>query len=283
VATGKEMASNRLIFMLNFEVELIAVKMRRLFLLFVALGPFCFLHAQVETQTVKTNENTYDDVKLLYRNESTFGLIVHTNGFGFNYRRGWHKTGFSKRVFELEAVSWRHPKEIKVVNPYYDHPKGYYYGKLNSFFIIRPGFGYQNVIYTKPEQNGVEIRYIAFIGVSLGLAKPVYLDILKDSPVSIDDKIIETERYDPDKHFIDNIYGRGPFLRGFGELKIYPGGYAKFGLNFEYGQLDEDVKSLEVGLVADVYPKVIPLMANQHNHQVFLGIYLSFSYGRKWF
>ena len=257
--------------------------MRRLLLFISGIFSFVFLGAQVETQTVKTNTNTYDEVKLLYRNEATFGVLAHTNGFGANYRRGKHVTAFRKRMLEIELVNYRHPKEVKVVNPYYDHPKGYYYGKLNSFFVLRPGIGFQNVIFTKPERNGIEIRYVTFIGASLGLAKPVYLEVLEDSPIPGGDPLVVTERYDPDQHFIDDIYGRGPFLRGFSETKIYPGGYAKFGLNFEYGALDDDVKSLETGICVDIYPKVIPLMANEHNHQVLVSLYISFNYGRKWF
>jgi len=240
------------------------------------------LHAQVETQTVNVNQNIYDDTKLLYRNEATGGLVITTNGFGLSYRRGWHVTNAKKRVFEIEAVIYRHPKETKTVNQYYDHPKGYYYGKLNSLIIVRPGFGYQNVIYSKPEHNGVEVRWVGFIGLSLGLAKPVYLDILEDTPI-MGQKAVVTERYDPDKHFVDNIYGRAPFVRGLGETSIHPGGYAKFGLNFEYGALDNDVKAIEIGATLDVYPKAIPLMANEHNHIALISLYLSFNYGGKWF
>jgi hypothetical protein len=278
------MLMNGILFLLNFEGRTkIRRNMRRLLILLAGIFSLPLLHAQVETQTVKTNANTYDDVGLLYRNEATFGIIAHTNGFGLNYRRGRHVTAARKRILEIELVTFRHPKEVKVVNPYYDHPKGYFYGKMNSLFILRPGVGFQNVIYSKPEQNGIEIRYVTFIGVSLGLAKPVYLEIIQDTPVTGDQLPVRTERYDPDKHFVDNIYGRGPFLRGFGEMKIYPGGYAKFGLNFEYASLVDDVKAVEVGAIVDVYPKVVPLMATQNNHQVFLSLYLSFNYGRKWF
>lgn len=256
--------------------------MRRILTLLAAICCTALLHAQVETQTVNVNSNVYDDVKLLYRNEATGGLVVTTNGFGVNYRRGWHVTAARKRVFEIEAVTYRHPKETKTVNQYYDHPKGYYYGKLNSLLLLRPGFGYQNVIFTKPEHNGVEIRYVAFIGPSLGLAKPVYLEILEDTPIP-NRKAVVTEKYDPDKHFIDNIYGRAPFTKGLGETKIYPGGYAKFGINFEYGTLDNDVRSIETGICVDVFPKAIPLMATEKNHPVLLTLYLSFNYGAKWF
>ncbi len=256
--------------------------MRRPLILLAAILFAGILHAQVETETKNVNANVYDEVKLLYRNEASGGLIIHTNGFGLNYRRGWHVTAARKRMFEVEAVTFRHPKEIKTVNQYYDHPKGYYYGKLNSLIILRPGFGYQNVIFTKPEHNGIEIRFVTFVGVSLGLAKPIYLEILEDTPIP-QQKAVVTQRYDPDKHFQDNIYGRAPFMRGVGETKIYPGGYAKFGISFEYGTLDDDVKAIETGIIADIYPKAIPLMANERNQQVLLSLYLSFNYGAKWY
>jgi len=256
--------------------------MRHLFTLCVCLLFSGVIYAQVETQTVHVNSNVYDDVKLLYRNEATGGLIVNSNGFGLNYRRGWQVTNAKKRVFEIEAVNFRPGKQIKTVNQYYDHPKGYYYGKLNSLLIIRPGFGYQNVIFTKPEHNGIEIRYVAFIGASLGFAKPVYLEILEET-VLPGHKAVVTEKYDPAKHFQDNIFGRAPFLSGIGGTKLHPGGYAKFGLNFEYGALDTDIKSIETGIVIDAYPRAIPLMANDHNHQVLISLYLSFNYGGKWF
>lgn len=256
--------------------------MRRIIPVILGLFLINILHAQVETQTVNVNSNVYDETKLLYRNEASVGAIITTNGFGLNYRRGWHVTNARRRVFEIEMVSYRHPKEVKIVNQYYDHPKGYFYGKLNSLFILRPGFGYQNVIFSKPEHNGIEIRWVGFVGVSLGLAKPVYLEILEPTPI-IGQRDVVTQRYDPEKHFVDNIYGRSPFMRGVGNTKIYPGGYAKFGISFEYGTLDNDIKTIETGVTLDLYPKAIPLMANELNHHYLLALYISFNYGGKWF
>lgn len=241
------------------------------------------MHAQtVETETKKVNANLYDDTKMLYRNEMSGGLIAHSSGFGANFRKGVHVTGTRKRVLELEFVTYKHSKEVKTTNPSFDNSKGYYYGKLSSFFILRPGIGYQNVIFSKPEKSGVEIRYVTFLGGSLGFAKPVYLQILRRTPI---DNYYElsTERYDPTMHFPDNIYGRAPFSKGLNEIKLYPGGYAKAGLTFEYGALDDVVKAIETGITVDIYPKVVPLMATQRNQQVFVSLYLNFLYGRKWF
>ena len=256
--------------------------MRQTLLLLGVFFLFNILPAQVETETINVNSNIYDETKLLYRNEGNAGLIATSHGLGINYRRGFHVTNARKRVFEIEGVSYRHPKEVKITNEYFDHPKGYYYGKLNSLFILRPGVGYQTVFYSKPEHNGIEIRWIAFVGVSLGFAKPVYLEVLELTPIS-GERIITTVKYDPAIHFIDNIYGRAAFKKGITETKIYPGGYLKLGLNFEYGSLDTETKSIETGLTIDAYPKTIPIMANELNSPILFSLYLNFNFGRKWY
>lgn len=219
---------------------------------------------------------------VLYHNEMTFGLVAHSSGVGLNLRRGKNITARRKAIWEIEFVNMRHEKEKKTYNPFFDNPKGFYYGKMNTLLILRPGFGVQNMIYGKADGKGVEIRYALFGGLSLGLAKPVYLEIIKETSNQFFFDV-ETEKYDPDQHFIDNIYGRAPFFKGAGETRIYPGLYGKFGLSFEYGALDESVKAIETGICADIYLKEVPLMAFTTNHQVFLSLYLNFMWGRKWF
>lgn len=258
----------------------ICMRLRFLVLFLLVFSPV--LVAQKDTQIVQTNANLYEEAGLLYRNEATGGLIINSHGFGLNYRRAKHVTAARKGVWEFELVNYRHQKEVKVTNPFYDNAKGYYYGKLNSFFIFRTGVGIQNTIYTKPEKNGVEIRYVAFAGASLGIAKPVYLEILYDNQIP-GTKLVVTERYDPDKHFPDNIYGRAPFVRGLTEIGIRPGGYAKIGLNFEYGPLVTEVRSIEVGFITDVYMLPVKIMATDKEQIVLMSLYLQFNMGRKWF
>jgi hypothetical protein len=229
------------------------------------------------------SESMGDQVKVLYRNEAVGGVLSHTySGFGLNFRRGKHVTGFRKRVVEGEFTYIRDPKEVKTVNPTFDNSKGFYYGKLNSLLVLRLGTGYQNVIYSKPEKSGVEIRYVGMVGFSLGIAKPVYLEILHMTN-NQNEYTLSTERYDPSKYGINDIYGRAPYFTGFGQSKLYPGAYGKFGLNFEYGSYDDDVKAIECGVVVDAYPSVVPIMANTSNHQVFVALYINLLYGRKWF
>ena len=223
-----------------------------------------------------------NDVELLYRNEFMVGGIIHTSGFGFNYRRGWHVTGYKKRLLEIEVANIKSPKEIKTQNPLFENSKGYVYGKLNVLDVLRGGYGYEKILFGKEQRRGVEIKLISIFGLSLGLAKPVYLQILQPTT---DPQVynITTERYDPDKHYIDNIYGRAPFFKGFDQLKVYPGGYGKLGLSFEYADLDDDIKCIETGITVDAYPKEIPIMAFAKNQQVYVNLYINFIWGKKWF
>lgn len=255
---------------------------RNIRIIFTLLVSPLVLFAQDATTLVQSGK----DLNVMYRNEASFGLLAHSNGFGINYRRAKHLTADRKRVIEFEFVNTSHPKEIKSVNPYFENSKGFYYGKLNSILIPRIGFGFQNVLYRKAERKSVEIRYSTYLGFSFLLAKPVYLEILnKSNSGNPSEYTISTEKYDPQNplHGIDNIYGRAPYFKGFDETRIYPGMYAKLGLSFEYGDSRSDIKAIEVGMTFDGYLKVVPIMAYTKNYQLFPSLYISFIYGRKWF
>ena len=221
-----------------------------------------------------------EDLNVLYRNESSFGIYAHTaGGIGLAYRRGKHITAKRKRMFEVETQNFKHPKEIKSVNSYFENSKGFIYGKLNSFLVIRPGVGYQNVLYQKSDKKSVEIRYSYFVGASLGFAKPVYLEIIRDPR----EGIVSTEKYNPEEHSIDVIYGKAPFFKGIEKTKIHPGGYAKIALSFEYADRYNSIKAIETGAVLDVYATPLPMMAYVPKQQVFVSLYLKIIWGKKWF
>jgi len=224
-----------------------------------------------------------EDLNVLYRNEKSIGIFGHSaGGFGLAYRRGQHVTGKRKRMFEVEAQNFKHAKEVKIVNPYYENAKGFVYGKLNSVFIIRGGVGQQNVMYQKSDKKSVEIRYSYFLGATIAFAKPVYLEIIRPtSDPAL--KVISTEKYNPESDMITDIYGKASFFKGFDQTKIYPAGYAKFALSFEYADRYNSIKAIETGVVADLYPKAIPIMAFSPKQQAYVTVYLKLIWGKKWF
>ena len=247
----------------------------------ILLLQICFIinvsYAQSDTASFSDNFDESDN-SILLKKEWSVNVIAASRGLGISYYNGKHLTGFKKRMLEAEFVEMKHPKEIKSLNAY-DNAKSYVYGKLNNLFIIRTGIGIQRIVNEKPLWGGVEVRYFYYGGFSLGITKPVYLYIINfNMPGEYD---ITLERYNSDEHYTDNIYGRGPFAKGFYHLKFYPGIYTKTGLNFEFGTENENLRALETGICVDFYPKPIEIMAFNKSEYYFLSFYLSFNFGKR--
>jgi hypothetical protein len=222
----------------------------------------------------------YDSIadRVLLKKEMTGGITIHVLGMGLNFRKGVNKTFFNSRIFEIEGVSMKHPKQVRVVNPYYYNAKSYVYGKLNHVYILRVGYGFKKMLNRKPYWGGVELRLLYMGGLSLAIAKPVYL-YFWDPTLTF----IKEEKYNPNNpfHSSEYIYGRAPFIDGFGELKVYPGVYAKAGLNFEFGALNSKIRALEAGAVFEYFPIAIPIMAENPAQNFFLTFYINFSIGKR--
>ena len=246
--------------------------------IFLSLLSFAALAQKGEDNETRLQKG--EDLNVIYRNEASFGVFAHSEGgLGISYRRGRQVTVEHKRMFEIETQNFKHPKEVKSVSSLGQGAKGYVYGKLNSFLIFRPGLGYQNRLYQKTDKKSVEIRYAYFLGATINLAKPAYLEIRN----SQNDQTSTIERYNPELHNQTNIYGKAPFLSGIEKTTIYPGGYARFALSAEYSNRYNGVKAIETGALVDIYPQVIPMMAYNENQQVFVELYLKIMFGKKWF
>lgn len=247
-------------------------------LLFLAVFSISAVAQQLKDDLTRLQNG--EDLNVMYRHEGSFGIYVHSaGGFGLAYRRGLMMNAKRKRMFELEAQNFKHPKEVKSVNSYFENSKGFVYGKLNSFLLFRPGVGIQNQIYQKSDKKSVEIRYSYFVGATVAFAKPVYLEIVRDTQKGI----ISTEQYDPEVHSIDMIYGKAPFFKGIEKTKVYPGAYAKLALSFEYADRYNSIKAIETGVLVDVYAKALPMMAYTKKQQIYPSLYLKIIWGKKWF
>ena len=142
--------------------------------------------------------------------------------------------------------------------------------------VFRASIGVQNTFISKQSVRGIAISYVLNAGISLGYAKPVYLEV-------IDTLVLENtiEKYDPEKHPQDDIVGKAPLLRGMFEGKIHPGLLLKGGLNFESAKQANRINAIEVGITLDAYLKKIPIMANEFNHQFLYNLYVAISFGSK--
>jgi hypothetical protein len=143
------------------------------------------------------NPNEYVEEKpYLMKHEATAGIQFHSAGWGIQFRRSFNLTGYKKLMLEGDYVSMKHPKEVKSVNQSFDNARSYVYGKLNNFTILRLGVGRQRTFFSKGDRNGVEIRAIYSGGLSMGVLKPVFLQILEPTG-TLGQFDLSVQRYDP--------------------------------------------------------------------------------------
>ncbi|MCO6499755.1 MAG: hypothetical protein J5I47_05185 [Vicingus serpentipes] len=232
------------------------------------------------TSTTMGQETVFEEARTIYKRESTYGLIIHTRGWGINYRYGQYTSGFTRKTYEGELVGMKHPKEINSFSSIFDNSNGYKYGKLNSLIILRASTGIQNTFISKQSVRGIAIGYVLNIGLSLGYAKPVYLEVVHEDEIT---GILGStiEKYDPNKHQQSDIIGKASMFRGFFGGKIYPGVLVKAGLNFESAKQASKINAIEVGGTLDIYFQKIPIMANNLNSPLFYNLYVAISFGSK--
>lgn len=208
--------------------------------------------------------------------------MLHSSGFGASFRKAKKENAFKKRFWETGIHYNKDLKEVRITNPWYSNSKSYVYGKLNDIIIARVGYGVERRIASKPYYGGVEVNFNYSGGFSLAIAKPVYLYVIEYTGPSQEEASLALRKYDPDEHFYDNIYGRASFLEGFDEMKFYPGVYARAGFDFEFGNYDPLIRSLEIGLAFDLFPVAVPTMAFNDPKNLFTHLYLSFSLGKRY-
>ncbi|MEI6815000.1 MAG: hypothetical protein WCL14_00210 [Bacteroidota bacterium] len=222
-----------------------------------------------------------EDPPVLIKYEGMGGIFLHTEGFGFNYRKAKNITFNRRWIWEIDGETMTHPKEVSTTNQYIENAKSYVYGKLNNLYILHAGYGRQHILYGIENKGNVEIRLTYIGGLSLGIAKPVYLDVLTDASQGTTGEA--TEKFDPlNPQHPENIIGKASFTYGFDELKLHPGLYGRCGLSFMDKTENNTVYVLETGFTFDAYMSKIPIMALTDNNQFYLTFYLNFMIGKKW-
>ncbi len=223
---------------------------------------------------------------IIYNQQMLGGIQLHSSGYGLHYGWGKYKNASKIWMYTADLVYMKHEKEVRSYNPAYQDSKSYVYGKMNSLFVLRAGVGRKRISTVKLRKSGVQVSYIYSVGPILGFAKPVYLEI---SHLEEGSGSLSTERYDPEIHFFDDIYGRAPFVYGLTEISVYPGGFAKFAFNFEYSNTKNRLKGLETGVAFDAYLRRVPIMAENigglegvKNKRFFFNFYVNLFLGKKY-
>ena len=243
-------------------------------------GAYAFLLDAQEID-IQSDDGKPLEERIVYSHQNTTHLAIHSQGFGAGFEIGRIRTINRTTHWEAEVISLHALKEIKTVNVSTYYTKPYIYGKLNSAYVVRFGYGEERRIYGKPYWGGVETRWTYAGGASLALLKPYYYYVVVYAPTSTGyEEIVEEQTFDQKDQWVD-IVGKASFTKGLNQTKLSPGVYASLGLSFEFGRSRTHVQAVNVKAIAEGFPLGAPIMDGQRNPWLYLTLHLSYSWGSR--
>ena len=163
------------------------------------------------------------------------------------------------------------------------------FGKQNHLYLLRAGKGTKRLITDKAKRKGVALGYNYEAGPSIAILRPYYLELI----YNIEENgnyynELRSERYTPENaaKFLDfnSVFGGAPGSRGWSEISIVPGVQGKLGLFFSLGAFEQYAKSLEIGIMGDLFIRKVPIMVETDNISAkpyFLNFYASLEFGKR--
>ena len=228
--------------------------------------------------------------RVYYRNEWSLAGMLNSNGFGANYRYGKRMDAANKRLFEVDFAYMKDSKEMRTEG-LTDSGAKFVHGKKNLAFDFRFALGKQHEMFRKHDLGGIAVRYFYNFGPSVVLLKPIYYYIGEtwQGPGLV--RLPDPLKFDPDWESSNKyIISRASFFKGFNEMGILPGAFAKFGFNFDFSRQDRVVNALEAGIIAEGFVKKVEIMDFTYLHseprkiaqsqQLFLTLFVSYRFGR---
>ena len=215
---------------------------------------------------------------LSFHKQNAFGIQLRTNGYGAFYELGKRRSQRWTNLYMLEITEIKHRKEEKLDAVENFFSNSFIYGKLNNFYQVKLGYGQQYILGQKGNKNGVAVTASLTGGLSMGLLKPYYLQI---EDAAGEERTISY--YDDSTAFANpvRIFGAGGLGKGWGELKLRPGAFAKGALRFDFGRHNEKVQALEIGMSVDYYAQGVPLMLYNEPKKLFFQGHVAFVFGNR--
>jgi hypothetical protein len=227
------------------------------------------------TKSQEKHERTAAIVKqeeegvLAYRKQSTFGLQLRTNGYGFFYELGRMRTPRFTNLYMLEITEIKELKEDKVSRlDAGSFNNSFVYGKINNFYQAKLGFGQQYILGQKGNKNGIAVMGIYEGGISMGFLRPYYLTV-KETGNSPRD--VKFNSADSSLFLNSNVIQGGAGLgKGWNEMKLVPGAFIKTALRFDFGKYNEKVQAIQIGMSLEAYSSKIKIMIDSFGGQQYV-------------
>ena len=213
---------------------------------------------------------------ITYRKSFLFGFKFTNDGYGGFLEWGRASSIKKSTLFQLEITERKAIKEDKQSNPYLNSIP-FIYGKQNFMYPVKLGVQRQILLGNKSNKNGVSVTGNYGGGVDLAFMRPYYLEVQSGNGY-------EYIKYSPQDSalFLNGPIVGGPtFGKGWGDITVVPGLYAKTALRFDYGRYNEVISAIEIGITGEYYAKEIPILLNNSNKSFFFGGYVSILFGKR--
>ena len=270
--------------------------MKKLFLLLMSFALVLGVCAQENTEPKKSKKEKRKEEKqkrineiirqeeegiITYRKHFVFGAKLTTDDYGGFFEKARAKTLKKGMLYQLEITERKHPKEEKIQSAIAYNSYPFVFGKMNFFYPVKLGVQQQILLGNKSNKNGVSITGNFGGGITLGLLRPYEVQI-QDSLGQLKYITYETDSLAYADAYLHGAIISGPSLgRGWSKLKLRPGVYAKAAVRFDYGQYNEMVNALEIGIAGEFYAKKIPQMVYNKQKQFFFSAFVAIVLGKR--
>ena len=268
--------------------------MQKIILYLLFLTPFYAISQSTEKRETRKERIAKDNTKvkkmqaeaekgaIIFNKQSALTISLRSDGYAIGYEHGKYKKIDKTNLWWFQFGERKHTKEEKLVQEFAGFQVGnpYIYGKINNFYFLNIGFGQQKLLGEKSSKNGIAVSATYGGGLTLGMLKPYYLEVLSRTPGQT-----EEIKYSDDNigRYLnkDSIIGSAGFGKGFGEIKYVPGVFAKGAIRFDYGKFNDIVSALEIGLSAEYYTQKMPILLLNKEKTFFITGYISLIFGSR--
>lgn len=256
--------------------------MRTIFFIFIATVLSTNSFAQISKSNKKEDKKERirqfalqeEEGIITFKKSFAFGAKLATDGYGISFEIARASSVKKSMLYQVEFGERKSSKEIK---QQYNFNQPFIYGKENFFYPLKLGVQQQMLIGNKSNKNGVSVTANYGGGASLALLRPYYIQIILPNGLSY----VKYNARDSFNFLYGDLLAGPPISKGWNELTVTPGLYAKTSLRFDYGAYNELVSAIEVGITAEYYSKPIHQMALNDGKQFFFSGYFSILFGKR--
>ncbi len=257
---------------------------------YIAFASMLLWSAQMSGQAIRWPKPVQPSKQKIYTKSSQFMVKLSPAGMQVGYRFGDLPNFYTDKYYQIEVGQIRHPKELNsglqalkssISRGFF---KNYIYGKQNSLYTLRASQGKTVYLSDKISKKNILVGYTYRYGLSAGLIKPYYLQVLKenDDLYNRDFDYIKYTEENRERFLNDeDVFGKAPFRKGLGEMSFTPGIHAQGGMHFDWSKDERIILATEIGLMFDFYFSSIPLMVDQSSKPFFLNLYVSLQFGKR--